>query len=108
MSSLAEQGNTRSRRKRVVIGSLVSNLFGPFIEISVESRAAADPSKRLQHGWQCLFGFITAVVGPHRYRVEFDNGLTRECASNTLVIETATAALPPNLFTIQPGNQPGN
>ncbi len=44
-----------------------------------------------------MFGTIIAAVDYNHYHVLFDNNEVKECYSNSLRIEAATASLPPDL-----------
>ncbi len=44
-----------------------------------------------------MFGTIIAAVDYNRYRVLFDNNEVKECYSNSLRVEAATASLSPDL-----------
>ena len=42
-------------------------------------------------------GWVVRDVDHHPFTVHFDNGLIRNCTSNTLVVEDSNASLPPDL-----------
>jgi len=44
-----------------------------------------------------LFGHVVRAVGERRYLVHFDDGQERECPSNVLKVESASASIPPDM-----------
>jgi hypothetical protein len=69
----------------------VSGAYGDFIE---------GPTKRQRR--QQLYGQIVCAVGEKKYLVRFDNGVEKECASNTLRVESMNKALPPDMPLANP------
>ena len=96
MSHVPTVERRRQPKKRVVVGARVSGCFGEFIAIADERRAA-QPNKRLRRARERLFGWVVRDVDHHTFTVHFDNGLIRNCTSNTLVVEDSNASLPPDL-----------
>ena len=89
LEMLIEENQARTTRvKHMDINSRVSGKFGDFIP-------AKDGSRRCKRAR--LFGTIIAAVDYNRYRVLFDNNEVKECYSNSLRVEAATASLPPDL-----------
>ena len=85
---------------RIVAGRRVSGCFGDFLPLD-PSWQLTNPNKRPRRSRQRLFGTVLRAVADHRWIVDFDNGLQRECASNTLTVVASAASLPPQGFSPQ-------
>jgi len=78
-------------QKRLATHQRVSGAYGDFIE---------GPTKRRRR--QRLYGQIVCAVGEKKYLVRFDNGVEKECSSNTLRVENMNEALPPDMPLANP------
>ncbi len=76
-----------AREKRLTTGARVSGSFGDFY-------INPDPNIRRRKR-QRIYGIVTGACGPRKYTVQFDCGITLECFSNTLCLESSAASLPP-------------
>jgi hypothetical protein len=72
--------------RRLATHQQVSGAFGDFVEGLTKRRRR-----------QQLYRQIISAVGEKRYLVQFDNGIEKECCSNTLRVESMHEALPPDV-----------
>ena len=77
--------------KRIAVHQRVSGSFGDYIE---------GPTKRRRR--QRLYGQVVSAVGEKKYLVRFDNGLEKECSSNSLRVEKIHESIPPDVIPPQP------
>ncbi len=83
---LSEQAQRHvSRVKRLDMNCHVSGKFDDLVP-------SEDGSRRQQH--VCVFGTVIAAVDYNRYHVLFENNEVKECYSNSLRVDAATASLP--------------
>jgi len=73
--------------KYIANGAHVSGTFGEFYAIP-------NPNMK-RRKQQRMYSFALAAVEHSKYCVQFDDGIMKECFSNTLHIETVSASLPP-------------
>ena len=89
-------GVKRKETKRTTPGQRVSGTVG-------EKIPNPDPKQRRQHRKR-VYGNVLQECGPKRYKVQFDDGVIRECAANILRIELSSAFLPPGERSPPPSN----
>ena len=83
---LTARKRKRGMAKMIVIGTRVSGKYGHLME------NPKGPSFRRMRDW--VLGIVVKSVGPNKYEVKFDNGVTKEVSSNALRIEEADSGIP--------------
>jgi hypothetical protein len=86
---LSEERTERTTHvKHLDVNCHVSGKFGELLP-------AEDDNRRQKRAH--LFGTVIAAIDYNHYCVLFDNNEAKECYSNSLRVEAATASLPPDL-----------
>jgi len=78
----------RGREEMIIQGTRVSGSFGELVPNS-----KGPTFKRVRHQ---SFATVLRSVGAKKYAVVFNNGMERECASNSMKILPKTVGLPPD------------
>jgi len=90
----------RGRAKMIIQGTRISGSFGELVP-----NPKGPTFKRVRNQ---LFGTLLRSVGANKYDVVFDNGMERECASNSMKIVPKTAGLPPDDLESSESNPGGS
>ena len=88
VATAAAAAPEKRARKRLIPGQRVSGSVGDWIP---------NPNPNLKRKRKAkLYGYVVSESGNGKYNVRFDDGVTREVASNILKCESASASLPPS------------